>query len=176
MQRTLVVLALAGMASGLGGCGLYQDIRSVSNELGKNDNPDTIASGAPLTMPPGYSLRPPSSATSANSGDATSRRAQIILRTDDVPAAGTTRRGRAGRETGPTSGEREMLNRAGYDRSTSDIVRKTVDIEQQRRSSGQRDFTDRVMKYDPNAKPAGDDKNARDATGDRPVIKRPGEF
>ncbi|MCW5773883.1 MAG: hypothetical protein KIT16_19735, partial [Rhodospirillaceae bacterium] len=61
--------------------------------------------------------------------------------------------------------------------ATSDVVRKTVNIESQRRSTGQRDFTDRVLKYDPNAKPAaGDDKKASDATGDRPVIKRPGEF
>jgi hypothetical protein len=56
-------------------------------------------------------------------------------------------------------------------------VRRTVDIEQRRSTSGQKDFTDRVLKYDPKAAPAkGDDKNARDATGDKPVIKRPGEL
>ncbi|MCW5774047.1 MAG: hypothetical protein KIT16_20555, partial [Rhodospirillaceae bacterium] len=90
------MLTLAGMAGGLGGCGFFQDIRSVSRDLSKNDNPDIIATGAPLTLPPDYSLRPPSSGTSANSGQGTARQAQIILKTDEVPASGP-RRGRTAR-------------------------------------------------------------------------------
>lgn len=176
MQRTLVALALAGMAGALGGCGLFQDLRSVSQELGKGGDRDDIATGAPLNVPPDSSLRPPS--TSARSGEGAARRAQVILRTNEAPAALTAGPGaRNVRPAGPTPGERELLTRAGVTSSTSDVVRRTVDIEQQRRASGQRDFTDRILKYDPKAKPAqGDDKSARDATGDRPVIKRAGEF
>jgi hypothetical protein len=174
MQRTLAVLALAGMAAGLGGCGLYQDVQSISQDLTKKDDSDFIASGAPLTMPPDYSLRPPSSSTSATSGQSTARQAQVILKTDVRTGAGTAA---PQREGGLTAGEREVLARAGYSGTTSDVVRKTLDIESQRRGSGDTKFTDRILKYDPNAKPASsDDAGARDATGDRPVIKRPGEF
>jgi hypothetical protein len=179
MNRILVTLTLAGLAGALGGCGLYQDVRTVSQELGKGDNRDEITTGAPLTIPPEASLRPPS--TNAANNEGTARRAQVILRTDEPAPAATTTTPRGGRttarETGPTAGERELLSRSGVTRGTSDVVKRTVDIEQERSSSGQKDFTDRVLKYDPKAAPAkGDEKNARDATGDKPVIKRPGEI
>ena len=174
MKRILVALALAGMAGGLGGCGLFQDIRSVSQELGKGGDPDQITTGAPLTVPPEATLRPPS--TNASSSEGAARRAQVILRTEE-PARAASGATRTGREAGPSSGERELMTRSGVTRSTSDVVKRTVDIEQERRSTGQKEFTDRVLKYDPKARPAkADDKNARDATGDKPVIKRPGEL
>ncbi len=179
MHRTFVALALAAAAGALGGCGLFEDIRSVTNELGKDArNQDDIATGAGLTLPPDMTLRPPSTSTSATSGEGTARRAQVILRTNEegpaAPGRGTVR---TARETGPTAGERELLTRSGVTNSTSDVVRRTVDIESQRRTTGQKDFTDRVMKYDPKAKPAqADDKGTRDGTGDRPTIKRPGEL
>lgn len=175
MNRTLVALALAGMAGALGGCGLFQDIRSVSQELGKSGDPDYISTGAPLTVPPDATLRPPSTTASNNEGAA--RRAQVILRTEEPARATTPGAPRAGRDAGPTAGERELMTRSGVTRATSDVVKRTVDIEQERRSTGQKEFTDRVLKYDPKARPArADDKNARDATGDKPVIKRPGEL
>ena len=93
---------------------------------------------------------------------------RLILRHDNVAGRG---------ETGPTAGERELMTRSGVTRTTSDVVKRTVDIEQERSSAGQKEFTDRVLKYDPKARPAkADEKNARDATGDKPVIKRPGEM
>ena len=177
MNRTLMALALAGMAGALGGCGAFQDLRAVSEEFGKKGSGDDIATGGPLTLPPEASLRPPSTAAASNDG--ATRRAQVILRTDEPAAAAATpaKRGPAARETGPTAGERELMARSGVTRTTSDVVKRTVDIEQERSSSGQKEFTDRVLKYDPKAQPAkGDDKNARDATGDKPVIKRPGEL
>lgn len=175
MRRTLVALALAGMAGALGGCGLFQDLRSVSEELGKGSNPDDIAAGAPLSVPPDLSLRPPS--TNASSDDGSARRAQVILRTNEEPARTAAPSARDVRQPGPTPGERELMARSGVTRGAPDVVRRTVDIEQQRRATGQRDFTDRVLKYDPKARPeSADDKSARDATGDRPVIKRPGEL
>ncbi|MFO0985754.1 MAG: DUF3035 domain-containing protein [Alphaproteobacteria bacterium] len=175
MKRTLVALALAGMAGGLGGCGMFEDIRSVSQELGKGADRDEVTTGAPLTVPPEATLRPPS--TNASNNEAASRRAQVILRTDEPARTVTTRTGRNVRETGPTAGERELMSRSGVTSGTSDVVRRTVDIEQERRSTGQKDFTDRVLKYDPKARPAStDEKNARDAQGDKPVIKRPGEL
>jgi hypothetical protein len=176
MHRTLLALALAGMAGALGGCGLFEDMKTVSQEFGKKGDADDITSGAPLTVPPEASLRPPS--TNATSNDGTARRAQVILRTEEPAATTTTPRGRPmAREAGPSTGERELLTRSGVTRSTSDIVKRTVDIEQERSSTGQKDFTDRVLKYDPKAKPAtADDKNSRDASGDKPVNKRPGEM
>ena len=175
MNRILATLALAGLAGALGGCGMFQDIKSVSQELSKSGERDELTSGAPLTIPPESTLRPPSTSASSNEGAA--RRAQVILRTDEPAPTATVTRGRTGRESGPTAGERELMARSGVTTSTSDVVRRTVDIEQQRSTSGQKDFTDRVLKYDPKAAPAkGDDKNARDATGDKPVIKRPGEL
>ena len=174
MNRTLVALALAGMAGALGGCGLFQDIRSVSQELGRGGDPDQITTGAPLTLPPEATLRPPS--TNATGNDAAARRAQVILRTEE-PARAAPGTARTAREAGPSAGERELLTRSGVTRATSDVVKRTADIEQERRTTGQKDFTDRVLKYDPKAKPAkADEKNARDATGDKPVIKRPGEL
>lgn len=181
MHRTLMVLALAAMAGALGGCGLFQDVQTISKDLAKDtSDKDDIAGGATLTVPPDVSLRPPTTGTTAQSGDPTSRRAQVILRTTEEPATRTTAttspRGNV-REAGPTAGERELLTRSGHTGSTSDVVRRTVDIERERRDTGQKDFTDRVLRYDPKAKPAsGEDKNSRDATGDKPVIKRPGEF
>jgi len=180
MHRTLMALALAGMAGALGGCGLFQDVQTISRDLSKDSgDKDDIAGGTTLIVPPNVSLRPPTTGTTAQSGDPTSRRAQVILRTTEEPATRTTTnaRGRNVREAGPTPGERELLTRSGHSGSTSDVVRRTVDIEQERRTTGQKDFTDRVLRYDPKAKPAsGEDKNSRDATGDKPVIKRPGEF
>lgn len=180
MHRTLVALALAGMAGALGGCGAFQDLRSVTEELGKRGDRDEVSAGAPLTLPPEASLRPPSTAAASNDSTA-ARRAQVILRTEETPATATTtapaQRGRPARESGPTAGERELMARSGVTRTTSDVVKRTVDLEQDRSSRGQKDFTDRVLKYDPKAQPAKkDDKDARDATGDKPVIKRPGEM
>jgi hypothetical protein len=173
MKRALVALALAGMAGGLGGCGLFQDLRAVSEELGKGAQRDEITTGAPLTVPPEATLRPPSTNASSNEGAA--RRAQVILRTEEPARAPGA--ARTGREVGPTAGERELMSRSGVTSSTSDVVKRTGDIEQERRSTGQKEFPDRVLKYDPKARPArSDDKNARDATGDKPVIKRPGEL
>jgi hypothetical protein len=176
MHRIVVALALAGLAGALGGCGVFEDMRAVSQELGKRGDRDELTTGAPLTLPPEATLRPPS--TNATSNEGTARRAQVILRTTDEPAAapGAARTANT-REAGPTAGERELLSRSGVTSSTSDVVKRTVDIEQQRSTSGQKDFTDRVLKYDPKAAPAkADEKNARDATGDKPVIKRPGEM
>ena len=177
MHRTLVALALAGMAGALGGCGLFEDIRTVSQELSKGGERDEITTGARLTVPPEANLRPPS--TNATSNEGTARRAQVILRTEEPASTATpgNARTRNVREAGPTAGERELLTRSGVTRTTSDVVKRTVDIEQERSSAGQKEFTDRVLKYDPKAKPAkADEKNARDATGDKPVIKRPGEM
>lgn len=180
MHRTLMALAFAGAAASLGGCGVFEDIRSVSADLSKDSrNQDDIATGAGLTLPPDMTLRPPSTSTSATSGEGTARRAQVILKTNELPGAAPGRgaAARTARDTGPSGGERELMTRSGVTNTTSDVVRRTVDIESNRRSAGNKDFTDRVLKYDPNAKPAkGDDKGTRDATGDRPTIKRPGEL
>ncbi len=174
MRRILISFVALTLGGALGACGIVEDVQHVSREISKGQNADEIATGAPLSLPPDYSLRPPATSTSATGGDATARRGQIVLRTTESPGTAAPRGGRA---TGPTQGERELLGRAGARSDTSDVVRKTVNLEEERRSSGEKSFTDRVLKYDPKAKPTGDDeKAASDATSDRPVIKRKGEF
>ncbi len=177
MQRALLALALVGLAGGTAGCGALEDVQAVAKEFSKDDrNKDEVTSGAPLTMPPDFAIRPPSTSTAPGS-EATARRTQVVLRTGAEPGTAAPAAQPRGRVTGPTAGERDLLSRAGYNGATSDVVRKTVDIEADRRSTGEKGFVDRVLKYDPKAKPTADDaKGARDATGDKPVIKRPGEF
>ncbi len=173
MRRIHVSFAALALGLGLGSCGVVEDVQHVSREISKGQSSDDIATGSPLSMPPDYSLRPPATSSSAAGGDATARRSQIVLRTTENPGAAAPRDGRPG----PTQGERELLGRAGARSDTSDVVRKTVNIEDERRSSGEKSFTDRVLKYDPKAKPASDEeKPSSDATGDKPVIKRKGEL
>jgi hypothetical protein len=167
----LSVLAIA-VAIGTAGCGMLEDVQSVSRELAKDKSDDTVGIGAPLTLPPDHSLRPP--ATSSASGrEATARRSQVVLRESEGLGAPA----RGGDTRGPSPGEREVLTRSGARSDTSDVVRKTVNIEAERRVEGEKSFTDRVLKYDPKAKPpAGEEPPARDASADTPVIKRKGEF
>ena len=104
MHRTLMALALASMAGALGGCGAFQDVRSISQELAKDGkNQDDIATGTALTVPPDATLRPPSTSTSATSGEGTARRAQVILKTTENPGTGAT--ASTGRESGPSAAE-----------------------------------------------------------------------
>lgn len=180
MRHLIGSLALLGLAAGLGGCGAIQDLQSVARELNKDNasGTDDIAPGTSLTLPPGYSLRPPATGSSAAGNEGAARRSQVILRANEEgPASGPARNRPAGRETGPTAGEREIMTRSGVRSDTANVVRRTVDIEDQRREAGEKGFTDRVLKYDPKAKPTNEDGTpARDATGDKPVIKRKGEF
>jgi hypothetical protein len=164
-------LLATAIALAMGGCGVLEDVQSVSRELGGRDkSEDSIAVGAPLAVPPDISLRPP--ATGAAGSSMTARRTQVILREADT-LAGPSR----DNVRGPSAGERELLTRSGARSDTSDVVRKTVDIESERRAAGEKSFTDRVLKYDPKAKPPpGEEGAARDATSDTPVIKRKGEF
>jgi hypothetical protein len=181
MRHVVGSLAVVLVAAGLGGCGALQDVQSVTRELSKNTGLGTdedIAPGSSLTLPPGYSLRPPATGSAAAGNESTARRTQVILRTtEDGPATGPARGKPGERTTGPSTGEREIMSRSGVRSDTANVVRRTVDIEAERRESGEKGFTDRVLKYDPKAKPAAEDGTpARDATGDRPVIKRKGEL
>ncbi len=179
MRNLVGSLIMFGMAAGLGGCGVVQDVQSVARELSKDGKTDDdIAAGTSLTLPPGHGLRPPATGSTAAGNDSTARRTQVILRTnEEIPATGPGRARPGERTTGPSAGERELMTRSGVRSDTANVVRRTVDIEAGRRAAGEKNFTDRVLKYDPNAKPAAEDGTpARDATGDRPVIKRKGEF
>ena len=90
------MIAAAGMALLLGGCG-------AGKALGSNKNsPDefAIATKAPLVVPPDYSLRPPRPGESRPQELTTSERAQQVLLGDSTVAP-------------PTQGEQALLMKAG---------------------------------------------------------------
>lgn len=168
----LPAIALAALA-GLSACGAVDDVRSIARELGKDERSgDDVGSNAPLTLPPDAGLRPPS--TPSQSGAETGNRARVVLRVpqDSGTGPGTRRPGDR------SDSEGDVLRRAGMRSDTSNVVRRTVDIESDRRSTGEQSFTDRVLKFDPNAKPpeSKDEQDARRVASDVPVIKRKGEF
>jgi hypothetical protein len=173
-SAALPAIALAALF-GLSACGVIEDARTIARDLGKDDRGgDDISSNAPLTLPPDAGLRPP--ATPSQTGSETGNRARVILRVpqDSGSAPGTTPR-RPGERS---DSEGDVLRRAGMRSDTSGVVRRTVDIEAERRGTGERSFTDRVLKFDPNAKApeSKEDGEARRVASDVPVIKRKGEF
>lgn len=168
-------IALLGVACALtlGACGIGKDVQYISDSIaGKNDKDESVTTNAPLSRPPDYALRPPADSESAGNRS-TARSARTVLQTKETTATTT-----AGRPTAPgerSAGESELLRKAGMERTTSNVVRRTVDIESNRDKADEKKFVDKVIKYDPNREP--DDKaQGRDATQSAPVIKRSNEL
>lgn len=177
MKKLLLALAATLGAGALSGCGLVSDARSVASEFNRrvapNAGDDDIATGAPLAVPPDQGLRPPVAGPGSGASE-TAGRARVILRDTPPPGAPGANPAARGQRS---AGEVELLAKAGADRETSEVVRRTLDVEQERRSGGERGFTERVLKYDGSGKP--DPKAAeasRDGTGEPPVIRRRGEL
>jgi hypothetical protein len=176
MRKVLLALLATLGAGSVAGCGLVSDAQTVAREVGRRAAPspdDDVATGAPLAVPPDSGLRPPVAGPGSGASE-TAGRARVVLKDTPppgAPGANPTNRGQR------SAGEVEVLAKAGGDRETSDVVRRTLDVESERRTGGERGFAERILKYDGSGKP--DPKAAeaaRDGTGEPPVIRRKGEF
>lgn len=166
--------AVLGVACALvlGACGAGKDIEYIKNSIaGKNAKDESVTTNAPLATPPDYALRPPSDSKSA-ADRATARSARTVLQTNTGPKA------KGGTPVAPgerSAAESELLRKAGMERTTSNVVRRTLDIENSRDKADEKKFVDKVLKYDPNRK-ADDSARGKDATQSKPVIKRSNEL
>jgi len=173
MKRILLPLAFAGSALALAACGAVQDAQSVLGTLDQNRNKDPLLStNPPLSVPPGYGLRPPTTPTSSRASGETARKSRTVLK---VPEA-DSRDGRPVPIQGRSQGETELLKKAGRTPQTSSIVRKTLNIESDRENERERRFVDKLLNYDTTKTAADSADGARDARLSPPVIKRRGEF
>lgn len=176
MRIKVLTAAAIGAAIVTGGCTVPEDVRYVANKLTNKSNvsEEGLGGGAPLAMPPGFGLRPPATRARGQSRG-TERLSRTVLK-----VAPENRARVAGRPIKPgerTPGEAEVLRKAGLQgRVTTNVVRKVIDIESKRGKSDSKKFVDKVLKYDPKARPSGDsgrgkDTRGRSATTTRPDIK-----
>lgn len=172
MRFTVLIIATCGFGLGLSGCGAYEDLQTI---IGKSRSQSNLAlKNPPLSLPPDYALRPPTNSAKRAGSDTAARKARTVLRTG--PAAPTNPV--APRIGDRSPGESALLRRAGLRRTTSNVIKRVVDIEAQRAKEGERNFVNKLVKYKPGqkAKDTKDDDAVRSATPDAPVIKRDGEL
>ena len=169
---TLAAVAAAFVASG---CSVPEDVRYVANKLNRKSNTsqDGLGGGAPLVIPPGYGLRPPATrARGASRG--TERLSRTVLKIapeDRARIAGPNAKVKPGERT---PGEVEVLRKAGLQgRVTTNVVRKTIDIESKRNKKDSKTFVDKVLKYDPKARAPGDKGKGKDTKGRSATLSRP---
>lgn len=176
MHSRIITAAAVGAALVAAGCSVPEDVRHVANRLTSKSNVSSegIGGGAPLSVPPAYGLRPP--ATRARGAAAgTERLSRTVLK---LPPEERARRAAAqGRPIRPgerTAGEVELLRKAGADgRATTGVVRKVLDIESKRDKKDSKTFVDKVLKYDPKARPKGDRGRGKDSRGRSATTARP---
>lgn len=167
----LQILTAAAAALLLGACGAVEDLKYVADQVATKKKTDTDAAGggAPLSVPPNYTLRPPATRRRGNA-DGTARLTRTVLKVDPPAGAGGKR---IAPVRGRSQGESEILRRAGLGQGTSPVVRKTLDIENQREKTTRRTFVNKVLKYDPKARKEDDDGKAKDAKGRNATQTRP---
>ena len=172
MLRAGIVFIGCTLATGLSGCGLYQDVQSM---VGKpRAQSDLQYKNPPLSLPPDYALRPPTGTAKRAGADSAERKARTVLKADTVPAAAPA----APRLGDRSAGESALLKQAGMRPDTTNVVKRVVDLEGQRAKDAEKNFVNKLVKYkegkeSPDNK---DEKSARDGTPDKPVIKRDGEL
>lgn len=167
-------IALLGVACAftLGACGVGKDVAYIRDSLtGKKNDDEAVTTNAPLSRPPDFALRPPADPKKAST-NRTARTARTVLQTNATPTGGAVRPTKPGERS---AGENELLRKAGIESTTSNVVRRTVDIENNREKEGEKKFVDKVLKYDPNRK-GTDTARGRDATQAAPIIKRSNEL
>ena len=178
MRSRVFTAAAIGAAIVAGGCTVPEDVRYVANKLTRksNVNSEGVGGGAPLSVPPAYGLRPPSTRARGRSAG-TERLSRTVLKVP--PEVRARRAAAAGKPVKPgerTAGEVELLRKAGLQgNTTSGVVRKVVDIESKRDKKDSKTFVDKVLKYDPKARAKDDtgrgkDSRGRSATSTRPEI------
>lgn len=141
LTRATSLILCCGMAFVLAGCG-----DNVRRTLGLNkQSPDEfrVVSRAPLTVPPSFSLRPPSPGAQRPQEPSPEDRArQAVFRVEGQQQQQTERQVAAA--DGMSPAERSLLQQAGVDRADPNI-RQTVDSETRQINAENRDFVDMLI-------------------------------
>lgn len=116
-DRLLPILALAGAALALAGCG-----DSLNKQLGLGKNPPDefrVVERAPLAIPPRFQLRPPQPGAERPQETTPRQQAEtaVFTQEDEEGAAA----GSFEEQPGLSEGERTLLARAGADQAPADI-------------------------------------------------------
>jgi len=169
-RRRFFRLAAVGSALLLGACGAAEDLRYVADKMAARKKAEvTPGGGAPLSLPPTYGLRPPAT-RSRGSSAGTAKLSRTVLK---VGAPSGTGGERVAPVKGRSQGESEVLRKAGLGNTTTGVVRKTLDIENQREKTGRQTFVNKVLKYDPKARKENDDGRGEDSKGRSATLSRP---
>jgi hypothetical protein len=166
MRKPLLIVALGAFAAGAAGCSVVDDVSGIARSLSKPKNDPETARRNDLERPPGFATRPRPGADARARADRSKAGGYVL---DDG-----TKRDSAGRPIKPgahTSVEEEVLRKAGLKRSTSAVVRRTVDIESTQNKDDERKFADRLMRFDPNRRRGKAPRGGRDATREPPIIR-----
>lgn len=175
------VLAAVAIPFALAACdtvsGTYNALVGHSGGAGNVDTSLTSADDdlrrPPLTLPPDYNLRPPSS-TSAGATDFTAAQQarQTVFGLDQDKASADAKAKHSG---GASSGEAALLQRAGAS-AASPTIRKTVDNETNALKNQENNFTNNLLN------PPADGSGGKSADGgwfssifgdtDKPTIER----
>lgn len=161
------LLACGGISLLVGGCGGFSDLSSVFNAANRNaDDIDLAVKNAPLTLPPDYSLRPPPEGSKAAQSVQATRQARTVLTSNPTPT---------GIKEGERSpGEQVLLRNAGKKRDiTQDVVKRTINMEEQGEKDTQKNFVDKVMNYNDKApETKQDNTDTKSAVTTKPTIKK----
>jgi hypothetical protein len=175
MRIRYLTIAAIGAAFVASGCGVPEDVRYVANKLNSKSNvsEEGLGGGAPLVVPPGFGLRPPTTRArgQARGTERLSRTVLKIAPEDRARIASPNRKIKPGERT---AGEVEVLRKAGLKgRVTTNVVRKTIDIETKRNAKDSKTFVNKVLKYDPKARAPGDRGKGKDTKGRNATLSRP---
>lgn len=150
MKTSFSIFCAAVVALGLAGCS------SAKETLGLNrSSPDEfmVVKHAPLSMPPDYTLRPPSPGAPRPQEQTTSETARTAVFGAQQAQAGTA----------PTSVESALLQQAGTTGANPDI-RRVVDQESNALADRNKSVTDKLLNIGGGGEPSATVVNAREET------------
>lgn len=163
MTASRILTLSAALVLFLGACDTVSNVRE---QTGRASGLQT--GGAGLTVPPGYGSRP-------QSGERTDERSDRTVIQRATP--GDVRAGDDEDRIGTLSaGESAVLRRSGYEESRDPVVRRTLDIEASRTVEREREFVDKLLRWDPERSAEADAPIGRSGLSARPIIRRRGEF
>lgn len=163
MTRSRILIVLAGLAVLLGACDTVSEFRGRTGAATGLQGGDTS-----LTVPPGYGSRPESGVEDEErSGRTVIQRAS---RGGDAVEDGSVAPGERSR------GEDILLRESGYEEVRDPVVQRTLDIEARHTVARERQFVEKLLRWDPERSEEADTSNARSGLSARPIIRRRGEF
>jgi hypothetical protein len=174
--KTLRVAAALGLLAALGACDTVKGVANmVSNGVSGNapDQPmgDDLVRRPPLTLPPDYNLRPPSStAATATDFTASQQARQTVFGLDSdnkKPAAAIPQK------AGRSPGEAALLEHAGAS-AASPAIRTKVDRETETLKKDEQAFTNTLLKGEPEGQKKADSGflGGIFSNSDKPSIER----